>query len=221
MKTKKNKKSKDGLWWFFISMMILLNMNLWTFTWFKNVNDCETSRTILASIPATFAKIATYRDDYKADEVTYQKGPEGNIYAIKADEAVTLLKALFPNAKVLVTDKQYAIFSNDWFWQCYSPWLQKNIHGKYVYTNKFDCENFAVYACHKLNEIHRWSQDTEAGGIAFGELYYEVDSTMSHAINFFLSVEEGQYKYCCYEPQSGNAMVFDKEARNKVVYIRL
>ena len=220
MKSKKNQRH-DGVWLFVLGAIVLFNINLLTFVWFKNTHDCEINKTILASIPATFSKIATYRDDYKADVVAYQKGPKNKIYAIKADEAITLLNALFPNAEVLVTDRQYAIFSNDWFWQCYSPWLQKDIHGKYVYTNKFDCENFAVYACHKLNEIHRWSQKTEAEGIAFGELYYKVDSTMSHAINILLTVEEGQYKYCCYEPQSGNAMVFDKEEREKVIYIRL
>lgn len=104
-------------------------------------------------------------------------------------------------------------------WQYFSA---LGIYGKY-HKDGLDCDNFAIMANSLATVKHTRNQKIKAG-LAFGSVFYRPNWFKDegyHIANFFVTVEDNDYKVYGFEPQCCSIFEFTKEEIHTIKWIEL
>jgi hypothetical protein len=120
----------------------------------------------------------------------------------------------------LIHDSSYVLPDPDWVEQTFSVAFKSYLYtleqNEYIAT-VFDCENYAESAKVFMSFLHQKTKDKLPGqGIAFGIYVYQTDIGPMHAINFFIGMEQGEYKLFFFEPQGPRIIQLSDSERMSV-----
>jgi len=161
-----------------------------------------------------------------------------NIKILSHDELRHLLHTRYPDAEVILTDRNYAVLDPEWVekeaYKAYINWISifgftRKIRNSFWKTN-WDCEDmsasFKIYLrfLHAANNPNTFTDrylrgkknETNSDSVAVGTLFYKNSPTTGHAINVFVS-PKGDLSY--FEPKDGIFINITEAEEKKVWYV--
>lgn len=123
-----------------------------------------------------------------------------------SDEMLEFLtESGFTTRNRAITDSDFALPTEKWIKTTYSSALSDflfKMRSDIPAEEDNDCDDFALAATFFAKLLHRRTKGRpEYTGLAFGEFYYIKTDVGGHAINFFVTNDNG-LKVCFYEPQT-------------------
>jgi len=127
-------------------------------------------------------------------------------------EANFVIKSNLKNATTFISDASYArpmqSFLTGKFYEFYKNWLSQN--GLAAWTEKFDCDNFAMNY-YTFAQICNKKSSRKEQGIAVGIMFFRQDSGGGHAINF--AIVENK-TFITIEPQTGAVVILSQAEKD-------
>lgn len=114
-------------------------------------------------------------------------------------------------------DSEYSLPDADWINGDFSTALAASgfalLYGDYI-PEACDCDDFAFFA-HFMAKVAN-ARAKNKRGILFGVLTYERDKGGGHAINWFISVKNGERQLHFWEPQTKSEIKLSKHEKGRI-----